>query len=315
MDVVSRTSGSCGRSSSGRPTADRGHVDHGRSLPPSVPSVRRRRAELRTAGCDVELRGRRRRRVADGTDRNSHIDSTAVRRPHRPTAGRGRYLMRETSLGKSGLQVSRIAFGTWQLGGDWGATEDDRALAAIRRAADRGVTLFDTAQGYGFGASERFLAKALSSYPREEVVIATKGGLRPTARGVSPATPVPSGSGQGSTPAWRHSTPTTSICTRCTGPTRPRRWRRRRVHWASSSPRERSATSVSRTSTRTRWTTSATVHPVETLQPPYHLLRRGIERGHPAVRQVPPHRRPRLRPARPRPAQWWPARGHPVPTG
>ena len=57
--------------------------------------------------------------------------------------------MRQTTLGRSGLQVSRIAFGTWQLGGDWGATEEDQATAAIRRAADRGVTLFDTAQAYG----------------------------------------------------------------------------------------------------------------------------------------------------------------------
>jgi aryl-alcohol dehydrogenase-like predicted oxidoreductase len=91
--------------------------------------------------------------------------------------------MKDLRLGRSNLEVSRIAFGTWQLGGEWGATNEEDAIAAIRRAADRGVNFFDTAQGYGFGASERLLAKALQSRPRDQLVIATKGGLRPSPRG------------------------------------------------------------------------------------------------------------------------------------
>src|SRR5258708_11605810 len=83
-----------------------------------------------------------------------------------------------TRLGRSGLYVSRIAFGTWQLGGDWGATDEEAAVQAIRHAYDRGINFFDTAQGYGFGASEQLLAKAIRGYTREDVVIATKGGLR-----------------------------------------------------------------------------------------------------------------------------------------
>ncbi len=83
-----------------------------------------------------------------------------------------------TRLGRSGLNVSRIAFGTWQLGGDWGATDEEAAVQAIRHAYDRGINFFDTAQGYGFGASEQLLAKAIRGYTREDVVIATKGGLR-----------------------------------------------------------------------------------------------------------------------------------------
>jgi aryl-alcohol dehydrogenase-like predicted oxidoreductase len=86
--------------------------------------------------------------------------------------------MKQISLGRSGLRVSRIAFGTWQLGGDWGATDEQAAIRAIRHAHDHGVNFFDTAQGYGFGASERLLARALEGYRREDVVIATKGGLR-----------------------------------------------------------------------------------------------------------------------------------------
>jgi aryl-alcohol dehydrogenase-like predicted oxidoreductase len=91
--------------------------------------------------------------------------------------------MEQVRLGRTGLQVSRIAFGTWQLGGDWGATDEEAAVAAIRHAADRGINFFDTAQGYGFGASERLLARALAGRPRDELVIATKGGLRPSRQG------------------------------------------------------------------------------------------------------------------------------------
>lgn len=87
--------------------------------------------------------------------------------------------MKQIRLGRSGLSVSRIAFGTWQLGGDWGATDEEAAISAIRHARDKGINFFDTAQGYGFGASERLLARALKGYRREDVVIATKGGLRP----------------------------------------------------------------------------------------------------------------------------------------
>ena len=92
--------------------------------------------------------------------------------------------MKYTTLGKTGLEVSRVAFGTWQLGGDWGPTDTVPAMQAIRRAANEGVNFFDTAQAYGFGQSERFLAAALLLLPREELVIATKGGLRPSANGV-----------------------------------------------------------------------------------------------------------------------------------
>jgi len=91
--------------------------------------------------------------------------------------------MKNIRLGRSELEVSPIAFGTWQLGGDWGATDEEAAVAAIRRAAECGINFFDTAQAYGFGASESLLARALKGRPRDEVVIATKGGLRPMAGG------------------------------------------------------------------------------------------------------------------------------------
>jgi aryl-alcohol dehydrogenase-like predicted oxidoreductase len=61
----------------------------------------------------------------------------------------------------TGLKVSSVAFGTWQLGGEWGQFDEDEGIAAICRARELGVNLFDTAQGYGFGASERLLGRAL----------------------------------------------------------------------------------------------------------------------------------------------------------
>jgi aryl-alcohol dehydrogenase-like predicted oxidoreductase len=85
------------------------------------------------------------------------------------------------------LQVSPVAFGTWQLGGEWGQFDEDEAIAAIRQARELGVNLFDTAHGYGFGASERVLGKALRDdieHRRDEVLIATKGGLRMTDEGL-----------------------------------------------------------------------------------------------------------------------------------
>jgi aryl-alcohol dehydrogenase-like predicted oxidoreductase len=93
--------------------------------------------------------------------------------------------MRYAELGETGLRVSRICFGTWQFGGDWGAVERDDANAAVRAALDAGVTFFDTAQGYGFGQSESLLAEALGpDIHRDDVIVATKGGLRPEGDGI-----------------------------------------------------------------------------------------------------------------------------------
>lgn len=87
--------------------------------------------------------------------------------------------MERVRLGKTELQVSAIAFGTWSFGGDWGRFDTDEAKATVGRALELGITLFDTAQGYGFGAAERFLGDALwSRSRREDVFVATKGGLR-----------------------------------------------------------------------------------------------------------------------------------------
>jgi aryl-alcohol dehydrogenase-like predicted oxidoreductase len=99
--------------------------------------------------------------------------------------------VKTTTLGNSGLVVSRIAFGAWQLGGDWGHFDENAAITAIRHALDLGVNFFDTAHAYGSGASEHILGKALRPEllrDRDRLVIATKGGLRATDSGLVPDT-------------------------------------------------------------------------------------------------------------------------------
>jgi aryl-alcohol dehydrogenase-like predicted oxidoreductase len=87
--------------------------------------------------------------------------------------------MKYVRLGKTEMEVSNLALGTWAYGGDWGSFDEEEAKSTIRRAVELGVTLFDTAQAYGFGVAERVLADALWSVARREnVVVATKGGLR-----------------------------------------------------------------------------------------------------------------------------------------
>src|SRR5215210_8958372 len=73
--------------------------------------------------------------------------------------------------------VSRIGLGTWQFGSrEWGYGDSYAERAAVdivRRARELGVTLFDTAESYGFGRSERILGEALGE-DRSRVVVASK---------------------------------------------------------------------------------------------------------------------------------------------
>jgi hypothetical protein len=77
------------------------------------------------------------------------------------------------------LRASRIALGTWAIGGwMWGGTDEAEAIATIRAAVERGITLIDTAPVYGFGRSEEIVGKALAEDGlRKRVLIATKVGL------------------------------------------------------------------------------------------------------------------------------------------
>ncbi|WP_312798941.1 aldo/keto reductase [Pseudomonas sp.] len=73
--------------------------------------------------------------------------------------------------------VSRIALGTWAIGGwMWGGSDESKAIATIRSAVERGINLIDTAPVYGFGNSEEIMGKALEGI-RDKAVIATKVAL------------------------------------------------------------------------------------------------------------------------------------------
>jgi aryl-alcohol dehydrogenase-like predicted oxidoreductase len=84
--------------------------------------------------------------------------------------------MEYRQFGRSGIKVSAIGIGCWEIGGGYGSIEESEFIKAVNRALDVGITCFDTAEAYGFGASERSLAKALGSR-RNEAVIVTKFGV------------------------------------------------------------------------------------------------------------------------------------------
>ena len=86
--------------------------------------------------------------------------------------------MKTRTLGRGGLEVSAIGFGCMGLSHAYGpATDRAEAIALLRHAVERGVTLFDTAEVYGPFTNEDLVGEALAPL-RERVVIATKFGFR-----------------------------------------------------------------------------------------------------------------------------------------
>lgn len=87
--------------------------------------------------------------------------------------------MQTTRIPGTDMEVSRVALGTWAIGGwMWGGTEEERSIATIQAALDKGVTLIDTAPVYGFGTSEKIVGKALEqSGVRDRIHLSTKVGL------------------------------------------------------------------------------------------------------------------------------------------
>jgi aryl-alcohol dehydrogenase-like predicted oxidoreductase len=184
-----------------------------------------------------------------------------------------------TKLGMTGLEVARVAFGTWQLGGEWGSFDGDEAIRAIRYARRLGINLFDTAQAYGFGVSERLLGRALRDdldRRRDDVVIATKGGLRMTEDALV----------RDSSRAWLRSGVEESL--EALGVDHIDLYQ---VHWPDpNTPFEETAAALQElvdegkirhvgvsNFSAGQMAEFAQTRPVETLQPPYHLFRRGIE--------------------------------------
>jgi aryl-alcohol dehydrogenase-like predicted oxidoreductase len=85
--------------------------------------------------------------------------------------------MKFRTLGRTGLRVSVIGLGTWQLGGEWGRDFGQAEVDAILdRAAEAGINLIDTAECYGDHLAERLVGDYLSRHERDRWIIATKFG-------------------------------------------------------------------------------------------------------------------------------------------
>ncbi|MBM7579666.1 aldo/keto reductase [Jeotgalibacillus terrae] len=85
--------------------------------------------------------------------------------------------MKQRYLGTTGIQVSEVGFGAWQLGNekDWGSMTDAAAIHLVSEAMDAGCNFFDTAPNYGSGKSEELLGKAFKG-KRDQVIISSKCG-------------------------------------------------------------------------------------------------------------------------------------------
>jgi aryl-alcohol dehydrogenase-like predicted oxidoreductase len=90
--------------------------------------------------------------------------------------------MQQRALGRTGLMVSPIGFGAWAIGGGdyafgWGAQDDAESVAAIERAVELGINWVDTAPVYGLGRSEDVVGRALKSLGSRRPLVFTKCSL------------------------------------------------------------------------------------------------------------------------------------------
>ena len=94
--------------------------------------------------------------------------------------------MKYRRLGKSGLKISEISFGSWITFGS--SLTQNIAKQCMQKAFDSGVNFFDNAEVYAKGESEKIMGAALKDFPRDELIVSTKifwGGEAPTQKGLS----------------------------------------------------------------------------------------------------------------------------------
>src|SRR5262249_18630884 len=140
------------------------------------------RAPVRLVGAR-HARHRAGRRRADAARRRAgdadlHRQPDHLRRRPAPRDRRAGRLTRveRRPLGRTGLLVSEVGVGTWELSGDvWGATDDGTSRAAVLAGLDAGANLIDTAADYGAGHVEELLGDLLAdgSIRRDDVVLTT----------------------------------------------------------------------------------------------------------------------------------------------
>jgi aryl-alcohol dehydrogenase-like predicted oxidoreductase len=82
--------------------------------------------------------------------------------------------MRYRDFGRTGWKVSEIAFGAWQIGGDWGQVDDRQSIDTLLYAFEQGINFVDTAELYGKGHSETVIGQALREWRGPKIYVATK---------------------------------------------------------------------------------------------------------------------------------------------
>jgi aryl-alcohol dehydrogenase-like predicted oxidoreductase len=78
------------------------------------------------------------------------------------------------TFGQTGWQVSEIAFGGWQIGGDWGTVDDQASIRTLHHSFASGINFVDTAELYGAGHSEEVIGHALQQWSGDRIYVATK---------------------------------------------------------------------------------------------------------------------------------------------
>lgn len=82
--------------------------------------------------------------------------------------------MQYRKFGRADWSVSDISFGAWQIGGQWGAVDDQASITALLASYEGGVNLVDTAQMYGDGRSETLVGQSLRKWHGDQIRVATK---------------------------------------------------------------------------------------------------------------------------------------------
>ncbi len=195
-------------------------------------------------------------------------------------------------LGGSDVRVTPVIFGAWAIGGwMWGGQEEADSIAAIHASLDHGVNTIDTAAIYGMGTSEELVAKAIKGR-RDQVVLATKCGMRWDSPEGSD--PWPQKDNQGKDVVIRKNARADSIIYECEQSLKRLQTDvidLYQIHWPdTSTPVEESMRAMVKLKEQGKiraigvsnydvtWLRKAReVAPVESLQPPYSLLRRTIE--------------------------------------
>lgn len=192
--------------------------------------------------------------------------------------------MQKRVLGNSDLEITPVGYGAWAIGGigweySWGPQNDDDSIAAIRRSLDLGVNWIDTAAVYGLGHSEEIVSRALAGRSGAQPYVFTKCGLRWNAQG-----------------RVYRSLKATSVRQECEASLRRLRIDvidLYQIHWPPEDDGQEleegwAALATLQREGKVRWIgvsnfsieqmkRAQAMAPVTALQPPYSLIRRGIE--------------------------------------